>query len=115
MNAHRLPDHIDLNDEEKRWVGLKWTKIRSSQARADAASNRWNRINDHINAQIAATDQQRRGVGMEPLTDLTKAGMKGDSLPLRDAFDEHKWHAAEAQRHIDDLSLFVKLKELGWL
>jgi hypothetical protein len=39
--------------------------------------------------------------------------MKSESLPLKDALDTGKWHSANAQRHIDDLHLFLKMKELG--
>lgn len=94
---------LELTPAEEIWIRLKWQKIRTSQAKADEAGNDWNRINAEINDLM-----DRRGE-----TDIVqRSKIKGASLPLKDALDTGKWHAAESQRHIDDLSLFLKLREL---
>lgn len=106
---------MELTLREREWVNKKWAKVRNSQRRADAAGNDWNRINDQINAKHAMEDDRRAGRGHPPLTDLMKVEAKSASLPLKDALDTGKWHSAEAQRHIDDVMLFLRLKELGLL
>lgn len=106
---------MELTLREREWVNKKWAKVRNSQRRADAAGNDWNRINDDINRKHQNDDMRRMERGRPLLTDLMKVEAKSASLPLKDAFDTGKWHAAEAQRHIDDVMLFLKLKELGLL
>lgn len=106
---------ISLRPEEQEWLRKKWSKIRSSQQKADAASNEWNAINDAVKRKFAAEDRRREERGEFPLTDLMKAQAKSASLPLKDALATHKWHAEESQRHIDDVNLFLRMKELGVL
>jgi hypothetical protein len=95
-----------LTPDEHRWVTAKWSKIRDSAARADAANHQWNKINDELN------DKFRREGNLDIIR-LTQ--LKAASIPLQDALAVGKWHAANAQRHIDDVMLFLKLKELGLL
>lgn len=94
---------VNLTRDENIWVKLKWEKIRASQVRADEAGNRWTRINaeikDHLDRHHIYDIVQREKI-------------KRQSIPLKDAHDDGKWHSAEAQRHIADLDLFLKLKEL---
>jgi hypothetical protein len=97
---------LELSADEKVWVDRKWKKIRISQAKADKAGNDWNRLNDEINDLM-----DRQGV-----TDIVqRSKTKSASLPLKDALDVGKWHAAESQRHIDDLALFLQMRQLGVL
>jgi hypothetical protein len=94
---------IRLTPGEKIWIERKWNRIRKSQINADEAGSNWTRINAEINDLM-----DRRGE-----TDIVqRAKIKGASLPLKDALETGKWHAAESQRHIDDLTLFLKLREL---
>jgi hypothetical protein len=94
---------LQLNEEAQRWLRLKWGKIRKSQAAADKAGNEWNVINDAINRYLDESGE----------TDIVqRTSIKSKSIPLKDALDTGKWHSAEAQRHIDDVNLFLRLKEL---
>lgn len=104
---------IELSTMEREWVNKKWALIRESQRKADAANATWNRINDEINDKHARESQRRIDRGDFPLTDLMKAQAKKASLPLQDALDTGNWHSRNAERHIHDLDLFLKLKELG--
>lgn len=103
---------IQLTPTDKEWVKRKWTLIRASQVKADKANNDWNRINNEINDKHRREDQRRHARGDFPLTDLMKAQAKSASLPLQDALETGKWHSRNAERHIHDVSLFLKLKEL---
>lgn len=92
--------------DQRRWVKLKWERIRKSQQIADSSSREWNQLSDAIN----------RYMDESGIVDIVqRARVKGESLPLAEAFERGKWHAAEAQRHIDDLQLFLRLKEMGLL
>ena len=104
-----------LSENEKKWVRSKWGLIRESQQAADAANNEWTRINELINRRHFATDTQRMRAGREPLSDLMKAEDKSSSLPLNDALATGTWHSRNAERHIHDVQLFLKLKELDLL
>lgn len=100
------PGATGWSPDQRRWVALKWKRIREAQQTADASNNEWNRLNDEINDHM-----DRHGV-----TEVVqRAKVKGESLALKDALERGKWHAANAQRHIDDLMLFLKLKEMGLL
>lgn len=104
-----------LSYNERQWIRSKWEKIRKSQRMADQSNSDWHRINDQINEKHASESKRRAERGDFPLTDLLKAQAKSDSIALRDALEVGKWHSAESQRHIDDLSLFLRMKELGIL
>lgn len=94
---------MDLTVKEKIWVQAKWSKIRALQTKADEAGHRWHRINGEINDHM-----DRKG-----LTDIVdRTRRKSESIPLQDALDTGKWHSAEAIRHIEDVQLFLRLKEL---
>lgn len=94
---------MKLTNQEREWVHKKWAIIRRCQKNADQASNAWNRINDEINNRLI-----REGV----MDLVQREEIKSKSLPLKSEFDKGKWNAAEAQRHIDDVQLFLKLREL---
>jgi hypothetical protein len=92
-----------LPPKDREWIMLKWDKVRAAQQRADKAGNRWNKLNDEINDYL----------NRECITDLVQRDkIKSESLPLKDALEEGKWHSAEAQRHIADVQLFLRLREL---
>ena len=97
------PGKLRLTEEERKWLRLKWGKIRTAQMRADKAGNEWNLLNDAINRYLDES-------GEEDIVQRTS--IKGKSIPLKDALESGKWHAAESQRHIDDVQLFLRLKEL---
>jgi len=94
---------LKLNAQERQWISLKWKKIRAAQVAADAAGNTWRRLNKEIE-QFLDNSNERDIV--------QRASIKSQSLPLKDALETGKWHAAEAQRHIDDVNLFLHLKQL---
>lgn len=104
-----------LDEAETKWVRAKWALIRAAQAQADAANNNWKEINAAINEKHAMEDVQRRKRNDFPKTDLMKSQEKDASLPLKDALSTGNWHARNAERHIHDLNLFLRLKELGVL
>jgi hypothetical protein len=91
---------IKLLPAETNWIKAKWAKIRASQTKADEAGNEWTEMNALLNARYRDEDP------------VQKAKLKGANLALKDALDVGKWHSAEAQRHIDDVSLFLRLREL---
>lgn len=96
-------ERLRLSQDERKWLRLKWGKIRKSQQVADQSSNNWNRVNSEINRYLddsGITD------------DVQRAKIKSESLALKDALETGKWHASESQRHIDDVQLFLRMKEL---
>lgn len=97
---------MELKKDEKEWLRLKWVKIRKSQQTADQSSNNWNRINGEINRYLDES-------GVVDVVQRSK--IKSESLALKDALEIGKWHSAEAQRHIDDVQLFLRMKEMGVL
>jgi hypothetical protein len=102
-----------MDEIAQKWVRLKWARIRASQQKADEANSHWHRANNFINRQIEATDEQRLRSGQNPMTDLMKAQVKSDSLPLKEALALGKWHSDEAVRHLMDLQVFLKMEEMG--
>ena len=106
---------MNLTESEIRWVRRKWDLIRASQMAADKANQEWNTINDGFKEKFAADDARREERGQFPLTDLMKAQAKEASLPLKDALATGNWHSRNAERHIHDVTLFLRLKELGIL
>lgn len=100
------PGSLGLTGDERRWVAAKWRLIRRSQTLADKASNDWEKVNAEVNDFL-----ERSGI-TDP---ILAARQKVESLELQDAYETGKWHAQNAQRHIDDLSLFLQMKELGLL
>lgn len=99
-----LEPKIHLDATEQKWVKLKWTEIRLAQKAADKANNEWAVINDGINDYL-----DRSGI-----TDIVqRANIKGNSIPLGDALGTGSWHARNAERHLMDLQVFLKMRELG--
>lgn len=106
---------VELTPDEQVWLKRKWALIRRSQQLADAASATWNEINESIKVKHRRENERREESGFFPKTDLMIAQEKSASLPLKDALATHAWHANEAQRHIDDVNLFLRMKEMGIL
>lgn len=93
-----------MSDRERGWIALKWEKIRESQQKADRAANEWTIQNDAFNSWLDRT----------AVTDpVQRAARKGDNLALKDALATHDWHSKEASRHLLDLQVFLKMKEMG--
>jgi hypothetical protein len=92
--------------DEVKWIELKWALVRESSQLADEANKRWKRINAEINKYMDDSG----------VTDIVQRNkIKSESLPLKDALAVGKWHSENAQRHIDDVQLFIKMKEVGLL
>lgn len=106
---------MNLSAEEIRWVRRKWATIRASQTAADKANSEWQDLNAAIKIKHEAEDLHRRRSGRPEMTDLMKAQAKDASLPLKDALATGNWHSRNAERHIHDVTLFLRLKELGIL
>lgn len=104
---------VSLTSTEKEWVARKWRLIRASQQKADQANADWNRINDAINDKHRREHERRMATTGFPLTDLMRAKDKSASLPLKDALDTGNWHSRNAERHLLDLQVFLKMKEMG--
>ena len=104
---------IELSATEREWVHKKWALIRISQRKADESNNLWNKINAEINDKHEREHERRMRATGFPLTDLMRAQDKAASLPLQDALAAGNWHSRNAERHIQDVMLFLKMKELG--
>jgi hypothetical protein len=109
----RTPD--GWTEPEAKWVMSKWAEIRRAQILADEANNRWKRINAAINEKHSTESARREARGDFAKSDLMKAQEKEASLPLKDALSMGNWHSRNAERHIHDVNLFLKLKEIGIL
>lgn len=92
-----------LTADEQAWVKAKWDKVRRSQRKADLAGNEWTELNQAVNEYL-----DRKGI--EDV--VQRAKIKGENLALKDALAVGNWHSAEASRHILDLNLFLRLREL---
>ena len=97
------------------WVMAKWLLIREGQQKADKANRDWERINASIMSTVHFTNIRRAKSGREPMSDLMIAETLSASLPLQDALSTGDWHSRNAERHIADVNLFLRLKELGIL
>lgn len=97
---------LRLTPDEQLWLRQKWRRIRQSQHAADLGTNEWAAINKALNDKLDAE-------GVRDIVQRTK--VKGASIALKDALETGKWHSAEATRHIQDVQLFLRLKELGLL
>lgn len=89
--------------EEIIWVRSRWQMICEHQSKATRESRQWNRLNAALKerySSLTAIDRDRR---------------IADNEQLKDYFGAHKWHAAESQRLIDHVQLFIKMKETGLL
>lgn len=113
--AQFRPGKLRLAPEDRAWLQKRWDRIRQSAQRADRADDLWNDLNDAFNEKIRAENLRRRARGMAPHSDLSVVQQKENWLPLKDALETGRWHAANAQRHIDDVALFLRLKELELL
>lgn len=102
----RLPVAPGMPPDQKKWVQAKWAAIRKAQQKADEANNNWSQVNDGINEWLT---------GMQITDPVQRAKIKGESLELKDALSTGSWHARNAERHIHDLQLYLKLIEMGLL
>lgn len=97
---------VSLTTDERLWVNRKWAKIRQAQQKADKSNLEWTGLSESLKSYLDASG----------ITDVVqRAKITNESLALQDALETGKWHSAEAQRHIDDLMAFLKLKELRLL
>lgn len=93
-----------LSTIDLRWVALKWQEIRDAQMLADTANIDWKRINAELNAYLDSSGE----------TDIVQRDkIKGASLALKEALAVGDWHSRNAERHIADVQLFLKLHEMG--
>lgn len=97
---------IVLTEQERRWIKAKWEKIRTAQQKADAANNDWLALNESIKSYLDSS-------GITDIVQRTK--IMGESIPLKDALATGNWHSRNAERHIHDVNLFLKMKEMGLL
>lgn len=94
---------LRLSETDRSWVQKKWMKIRLAQQEADKANSEWKAINEALSAKFAA----------EGITDIVQLNrLKNESIPLKDALATGDWHSRNAERHIHDLNLFLRLREL---
>lgn len=97
---------LEMTDSEKRWLRRKWEKIRESQRLADEADIKWKEIGAALNEYL----------DRKFITDIVqRTKIKAESIALKDALETGKWHSRNAERHIHDVSLFIKLRELDVL
>jgi hypothetical protein len=94
---------LRISPAEKIWIDRKWAAIRESQQKADDANNDWKRINSAINEYLDRS-------GVEDI--VQRAKIKSASIPLKDALAMGSWHSRNAERHIHDVNLFLRLREL---
>lgn len=102
----RVPSAPGMSPDEKAWVHAKWAAIRKAQQKADQSNNDWASLNDSLNEYLT---------GMQITDPVQRAKIKGENLGLKDALSTGGWHARNAERHIHDLQLFLKMKEMGLL
>lgn len=96
--------YFAANDLE--WVNRKWDTIRHAQHEADKAIKKWRRINEEV---ISYLDRS----GVEDM--MERANIKSQNLTLADALSTGTWWRNEARAHMADLTLYLRLKELGML
>jgi hypothetical protein len=95
---------LRLEPPEAEWIRLKWRAIRDSQQKADAANNDWQRMNSALN----------RWLDESGITDpVQRTKHKELNLALKEALSMGNWHSRNAERHIHDVQLFLKIRELG--
>jgi hypothetical protein len=100
------PGVLRLDQTEREWVTAKWRLIRESQQQADEASNRWEQLAAEVD------DYMDRSGLADP---LARARVREENLALAEFFAAGRWFGQVAQRHIDDMDLFLRMKELGLL
>lgn len=107
MNRHpRRQETLSFTDTDFEWVCRKWAIIRDFQQKADNAFAKSRRINDELNDYL-----DRNGV-----RDIVqRANIRQQSIPLLEAAEDLWAFRREAQAHMEDLNLYLKLKEVGLL
>lgn len=96
------PETPFFSANERQWVAAKWALIRDAQINADKSVANWRRVNDEVMDYL-----KRAGI-----TDPAQiAEVKGANLQLSDYLSRGQWYRAEAQGHIADVNLFLRLKE----
>lgn len=102
----RKPGSLYFAENEREWVHLKWGRIRDAMQQADTAVNKWERLSDEVNTYLDA----------HKITDIVqRTNIRGENLALSDALATGQWFRGVAQAHVDDLNLYLRLKELGLL
>lgn len=91
-------------DVERQWVDAKWQLIRDAQHKADQAVAKWRRLSDEINSYLDRS-------GVQDV--VQRAKIRNENLALTDAFGASTWFRKEAEVHIADLDMFLKLKKMG--
>jgi hypothetical protein len=92
------------------------TQMREAVRHTQKFDRKWNEINDAINDKFAREDERRAMRGDYQLTDLMKAEMKADSLPLKDAFAAGQWWRGKAVYLATVIQAEIELEnELGLL
>lgn len=97
---------VHLTPVDRKWMRAKWQLIRESQIAADKANNEWKAMNESVNEWLdtmAVTDP------------LQRAQRKSTNLALSESLSTGNWHARNAERHIHDVNLFLRMRELGVL
>lgn len=89
---------------ERTWMRRKWEIIRDAQRQADKAINQWRLLSDEV------IDYLDRSSITDP---VQRARIKGENLRLTDLFTLGQWYRNEARAHMEDLNLFLRLKEMG--
>jgi hypothetical protein len=97
---------VAFTADERRWIRLKWEAIRGAQQTADQANREWQGLSKSIDSWLDSS-------GITDVVQRTK--IKAENLGLKDALETGRWHAQNAQRHIDDLMCFLKMKDMGLL
>lgn len=95
-----------FSNDERTWIKMKWGQIRTAQQLADESNNKWKRINAELNDWL---DRK----GEQDIVQRTK--IKSESIALSDALATGNWHSRNAERHIHDVDLFLKLRAAGLL
>lgn len=104
--ASSKTEAFSFQGNEQEWIRLKWQIIRDAMQTADKAIDRWRRLSAEVNDYL-----DRKGI-----TDMVqRSKIRGENLSLGEALSTCDWYRAEAQVHMDDLSLYLRLKERGLL
>lgn len=100
------PETVFFAKRDREWVAAKWRLIRQAQQEADKAIAKWRRVSDEVNTHLDS----------HHITDIIQRGrVRGENLSMQDAMSTAQWFRAEAQAHIADVTLFLRLKEMGLL
>jgi hypothetical protein len=94
---------IRLESKDLEWINKKWIQVRKAQQLADQANNDWKRVSAEINSYLDRSEIR------DP---VQRMRIRNESLALKDALDVGNWHSRNAERHIADVQLFLRLREM---